>query len=194
MKLVPVALLAIAAIFGLFATISLPSVEVFDVVRVSFTSSGTPLGSTRWGIWGYCYDNTGSNHFNCEHLGLGYNIWGYDVNTRRLVVHVVAFACTVVALGFAFSEAALLVVLASFLAALLSLVSMAMDIVLYVHVRSQSDSGPFIQVHTEFGGAFWMTLIATLACLGAGVIIYFDRNKGANTNSYPRAGALAPSV
>jgi len=172
-----------------------PTTLQFDVVRHSYTSSEVLLSpsSMRWGIWGYC--RYFGHHFTCVHTGLGYQTGGYDVNTRELVVHVVAFAYTVVALGFAFSETALLVVLASFLAAILSLVSMAMDIVLYVQVHKHFVSRvPYIQSHTEFGGAFWMTLIATLACLGAGVIICFDRSRGANTNSYPRARALAPSV
>lgn len=64
-----------------------PTTLQFDVVRVSYTFSGVPPGSLRWGIWGYCYDNTGSNQFSCVHLGLG-----YDVDTRGLVVHVLG-AC-----------------------------------------------------------------------------------------------------
>jgi hypothetical protein len=99
-SLVPAALLAIAAILGLLVTISLPSVPFFDVVRVSsrwiYDVGWTTW--TRWGIWGSCGVDA-SNDFSCFHGGLG-----YDIDTLGLVVHVVAFACTAIALGLAFLE------------------------------------------------------------------------------------------
>jgi len=197
-SLVPVALLAIAVILGLFVTISLPSVHFFDVVRVSVATGGqhskATADSIRWGIWGACYENTGSNHFSCKHFGVGYDVTlglGHTIGasyTRGLVVHAIAFGCTVVALGLAFSETvfmSLLASLVSFLAALLSLIAMAIDIALYLRVHSQSNDVPNVRPNTDFGPAFWMTLIATVACLGAGATICTNRRKGADTYSYP---------
>jgi len=191
-SLVPAALLAIAAILGLLVAISLPSVHFFDIVRVTFSDSGVLTYSERWGIWGGCFGNK-HNRFSCFDDGLG-----YDVDTRGLVVHVVALGCTVVALGLAFSEAvftSLPTLIASFQAALLFLISMAMDIVLYAHVRSVNNYyNPPSVANTGFGPAFWMTLAATLACLGAGFIAYINRGKEAYTNSYSGAGAWVSSV
>jgi len=111
----------------------------------------------------------------------------------------VAFGCTVVALGLAFSVAAftsLPTLLASFQAALLYLISMAMDIVLYEHIRSMNNYNNYYDspsiINTDFGPAFWMT--PTLACLGAGFIAYINRGKEAYPNSYSGAGAWVSSV
>jgi len=190
-----VAFITLATILGFLVTISLPLVHTFDVVRVRFNGVGTAnsVQSVRWGIWGWCEENSGRSDFKCHHTGLAYSITLDSPKgrgsptatiggsyTRGLILHPIAFVSCVVTLLLGFSEQlslSIATVLMSCVSALVTAIALAIDIVLHMRVHHQSDDLKGTKDNTNFGPAYWMTLVQLVLLLLAGGTIYFGHRR-----------------
>jgi hypothetical protein len=145
-------LLGIAFFLSLLASVSLPNVKFYDVVRATFGSAGfTPnnqLSEARWGIWGFCFTISPSPDFICQRTGFGYRTQFADARggvvtisaglTKGQVVHPVATAVLGVAFFLSLSTNVTIVLAASlvtFLGALFSLISLILDVVLFEGIK-----------------------------------------------------------
>ncbi|KAI0753617.1 hypothetical protein C8Q74DRAFT_1211098 [Fomes fomentarius] len=189
-------------------SISLPFLTALDFARVHF-NEGTPTVGTdtnpikelRFGTWGNCAYEVGGNRV-CTPSGNAYGTTIYDAQrqafvnigpswTRGLAIHPVATGVTLVAFLLSLSShvtVTLLASLASFLAALLTLIAFAVDIALYAFVKHEVHKLSGVASNTNTAPAFWMTFVSFLLLLIAGCTVCFGRRKdrldGATSYSY----------
>ncbi|KIM23881.1 hypothetical protein M408DRAFT_76759 [Serendipita vermifera MAFF 305830] len=182
-------ILGVAFILSILISISVPYVRAFDLVRTSY---GTPrtIGTSndqatefRWGIWGVCASlaNSGGD-WQCVSRGYGYDssVGGQDVGaswTRGTVIHPIAAAAIFIAWLLSFSEHLTVLLVASlvaFLGSLLTLIVFAIDIALFVRIKNQMGN---IDGSTSPGPAFWMTLVVLILTAVAGCIVCFGRRR-----------------
>ncbi|KAJ6542731.1 hypothetical protein B0H19DRAFT_1000450 [Mycena capillaripes] len=201
-----------ALILGVLVSISLPFLPALDFVRVHFGSgvstSGDGMTELRFGIWAPCYYNTDGAR-TCFKAGHAYAIGvsnqqrtaGVIIGsswTRGLAVHPVATAVTAIAFAMSFSThhmVTLLASLASFLAALLTLIAFAIDIALYAFVHHEIGKLPDVSGRVNTSAAFWMTFATLLLLLLAGCTVCFGRRKDrmSGAASYPMSSYSKPS-
>jgi hypothetical protein len=179
-------ILGIAFILSLLVSISVPYVRAFDIVRSSFGSAvsagNDQISSARWGIWGPCFEGSGSGDWTCTSTGYAYNsnVGGQVIGkswTRGLVIHPIATAAILVAWLLSFSThltVALIASLVSFLGCVLTLIVFAIDIALFVNVKNKMDN---IGGSTKPGPAFWMTLVVLVLTAVAGCVVCFGRRR-----------------
>ncbi|KIP05684.1 hypothetical protein PHLGIDRAFT_107867 [Phlebiopsis gigantea 11061_1 CR5-6] len=187
-------------------SLSLPYLPAIDIARVHFEGSPTTndaaLTELRYGIWSYCWYVTGGQRY-CSAKGHGYFTVVYNSDrtswqtvgaswTRGLAIHPVACGLAFVAFVLSLSTqitVALLAALASFLAALLTLIAFAIDIALYVYVKHQMRKLTGVIEHTSTAPAFWMTFAAFILLCLAGCTVCFGRRRDrmAGATSYPMA-------
>jgi len=187
-----------AFILSLLVSISVPYIVDFDVVRVKFPTGVTastdgeafePLNQLRLGIWGYCANLRSEE---CVYTGLAYQLQMTGQNnitetikpswTRGLVMAPVATGFILFALSMSFSEhlgMLLIASLMSFMGALVTIIFMAINIALYVYVRSKAKHLG-VSENTNFGPAFWMSLAVLILTLVAGFIVCFFRRRERN--------------
>ncbi|KAF8335873.1 uncharacterized protein EI90DRAFT_268095 [Cantharellus anzutake] len=204
-----VVFIVLATILGVLVTISLPTVDNFDVVRLRTAGAKgtlitTASQSVRWGIWGFCEQSVGSSDFNCHKTGLAYSVMFRSISgggtqtvggsyTRGLVFHPIVLAFCIITLGLSFSKhlvVSLVASLLSFFTCILAILALAIDIVLYLRVRSRANNLSNVRSNTDFGPAFWMTVAQLIFLLLSGCAILLARRQerierdGPNT-SYP---------
>ncbi|GJE95569.1 SUR7/PalI family protein [Phanerochaete sordida] len=190
-------------------SISLPYLPALDFARVHFDGSPSTenggegaLTELRYGIWSYCWYQTSGTR-TCSPKGHGYSTVVYNSDrtswqtvgpswTRGLAVHPVAAGMTFVAFLLSLSThitVALLASLASFLAALLTLIAFAIDIALYVFVKHQMGKLVGVSEHTDTAPAFWMTFVSFILLCLAGCTVCFGRRRDrmAGATSYSMA-------
>jgi len=187
--------LFLALALSFLVSISVPYVVDFDVVRTIFkgtvSGDGISVSEVRLGIWGYCARY--SSDFVCDHTGLAYQYTvsgGANSNTeyvrpswtRGLVMSPVATAFILVSFLASFSSH-LTILLASsllaFMGALVTIIFMAINIALFVYVRSKmNDLGT--SPNTNFGPGFWMSLAVFILCMVAGFIVCFGHRRERN--------------
>jgi len=185
-------ILGIAFILSLLISISVPYVRAFDIARTSWngasgaTVDNNAISAFRWGIWGECALFAQSGDWTCTSTGYAYSatIGGQTVAkswTRGLVIHPIAAAVILVAWLLSFSNhltVLLVASLVSFLGATLTLIVFAIDIALFVHIKSRMDN---VGGSSKPGPAFWMTLVALVLTTLAGCIVCFGRRRHART-------------
>jgi len=199
-----VILLFLAFALSFLVSISAPYITDFDDVRVFLgspgvtgTSSGTPtgaLGEIRFGIWGYCARTTTSSSESCAHDGLAYQMTLAGPNgvsqaikpswTRGLVMSPVATGFIFLAFLASLSEhlgVLLVASLLSFMGALVTLIFMIIDIVLFIYIRNRVKKLG-VSENTNFGPGFWMSLGVFILCLLAGFLVCFGRRRERNAN------------
>ncbi|KAF5336291.1 hypothetical protein D9758_014469 [Tetrapyrgos nigripes] len=207
-------LLFVALVLSFLTSISLPSIHFLDIARIHFgNGQGQNLPKdqliqeARFGIWGYCYYDLNDDS-TCVHTGHGYEFplrasFDGDTNTitvetigaswtRGLAVHPVATVFTAIALGLSVYStvtgniaAALGVLVASLLAAFLTLLAFIIDIALYayVHHKVHEVDGRW---NVDTAPGFWLTFVSLLCILFATCTIFIGRRKaGDSSPSYP---------
>ncbi|KAI9507209.1 hypothetical protein F5148DRAFT_1207473 [Russula earlei] len=138
----------------LLVSVSLPALPTLDVVRCHFTGSAAPHVSTDAESTkgdqnrAYCIYGSQTGHRTCVDPGYGYSVQLLSAAsnvtigvgaTRGLAVHPVATGVTFIALLFSLSSHVTMALFASFLsviAALLTLIALAIDVGLYVIVHN----------------------------------------------------------
>ncbi|KAI0691061.1 hypothetical protein BC835DRAFT_1361741 [Cytidiella melzeri] len=190
-----------------FVSLSLPFLPALDLVRVRFEGIATrgyggqpSLLELRFGTWGYCwYESTGARF--CNTPGHAYTTTVYNADksrwqslppafTRGLAVHPAAAGLTFVALLlslFTNITVALLAAFVTFLAALLTLATLGLDIALYSGVKHRMGKLSGVSQHTEPGTGFWMVFASVALLFLAGCTVCFGRRRDrmAGATSYP---------
>ncbi|KAG8935362.1 hypothetical protein FRC02_008167 [Tulasnella sp. 418] len=187
-------ILFVAFVLSFLVSISVPYIQVFDDVRVKFNAGGVSGASRaidqfRLGIWGYCSHEISSGDWICTRTGVGYAVGFSNASgqteyvraswTRGLVVQPIATGVTFIAFLLSFSSSLGLLLVASllsFFASLVTLIFLAINIALYLYTRSKvNDFG--IDQNTDFGPAFWMSIVTFVLTLISGLIVCFNRNR-----------------
>jgi len=201
---IPGVVILLCAFVLLFLTsISLPHLTAMDITRTHFNGQGSPSSSDaaitqiRFGIWAYCYESDGK--MMCNKTGHGYTVGlrGTDGSsitigsrwTRGLAVHPIAAGVTFVALLFSFSTHMTMTLFASmlsFLAAAITLIAFAIDIVLFAYVKTQMKKLSDVDENTLTGPGFWLTFVSFILLLIAGCTVCIGRRKNStHDSSYP---------
>jgi hypothetical protein len=193
-------LLFCAFIISLLVTISLPDLPTLDIVRCHFSdfnngsvphvSADTEsIKQIRFGVWAYCIYDSQAGHRTCIDPGHGYSVELISASdnvtigpgaTRGLAVHPVAAGVTFIALLFSLSShvtMALFASLLSFIAALLTIIALAIDIALYVIVHDRVHRLHDVQVHTVAAPGVWITLVSLILLLMATCTGWFGRRR-----------------
>jgi len=198
-------LLFIAFVLMLFATISLPYVHEFDIVRANFPNpnltpptGGPPADQVRFGIWAFCIEDAVSEAVSCGPADHGYS-FNFLVNTgsgsptteslgasytKGLIITPIATAIIFVAFLLSFSEhltVTLISSLLSFLSALITLIAFAVDIAVLARLRHILDGVPNSSVDTA--PAFWFTFVAFILLLLAGCTVCCGRRTELRRNN-----------
>jgi ABC-type multidrug transport system fused ATPase/permease subunit len=190
-------LLIVTFVLQVLISVSLPFIPQLNVVNVKFTSHGGSnaanlptvsdvsgdISQLRLGIWGYCgeIDSTGDN--SCINAGSAYGVGVHRHDneetanihpswTRGLVVHPIAAVATFIALIFALSHNLVMILIASLFclfAALLTLIAFAIDIALFVLTKNSVGDLSNTDANTDFGPAFWLTLVSFILLLVSSV-------------------------
>ncbi|EAU87640.1 hypothetical protein CC1G_09101 [Coprinopsis cinerea okayama7 len=197
--------LLVALIVSFLASISLPYLPTLDITRVEFTPSlvENEMTNLRFGIWTSCYYNEEEDK-TCQKNGYAYEV---DVSTadgaeqvvigsswtRGLVVQPLATAVTLVALCLSLSTnlfVALLASLVSFLAAIMHLISFAIQIALFAYVKKKMNDLD-IDAKTKVSPGFWLVFASLLLTLLGGCTVCFGRRRD---KAKKRAAATAAAV
>jgi len=176
-----------AFLLSLIVSVSLPALPTLDIVRCHFTGDAPhvstdteSINEIRFGIWAYCIYDAQSGHRTCINPGHGYTVQLESTSnnitigvsaTRGLAVHPVAAGATFIALLLSLSSHVTLAMFASFLsfvAALLTLVAIAMDIALYTIVHDKLNNLDNVQVRSVVAPGVWVTLASLVLLLMAG--------------------------
>jgi len=183
-----VVLLFVSFILLLLVSISTPFLRPLDITRVKFSSpvpiAGVSTTELRLGIWAYCTEQGGG--FSCGPTARSYSVNVANQQTisktwtRALVVHPIAAAVTLIALGLSLSQHLLVMLLASltaFLAALLTLVAFCIDIALYARVHEVMHRLTGVTENTDTAPGFWLTFVSFVLLLIAGCTVCFGRRR-----------------
>ncbi|KAF8491958.1 hypothetical protein JB92DRAFT_2797328 [Gautieria morchelliformis] len=207
----------VVALFSAFVlqflvSISLPYLDTLDIARVHFNSGKStvsqlqdPISELRLGVWAFCVDSATTGATTCYHTGHGYSVGvtgpqnGQVVNihsswTRGLAVHPAATGIIFIALLSAMSThltVMLVASLLSFLAALVTLVAFAIDIVLFALTKERIHNLRGVASNTDAGPGFWLTLATFLLLLMAGCTVCFGRHRECATSS--KVAPITPS-
>jgi len=190
-------LLFCAFLLSLIVSVSLPALPLLDIVRCHFTGDAPPRVSTdtesikeiRFGIWAYCIYDSQSGHRTCINPGHGYTVQLESTSdaitigagaTRGLVVHSAAAGATFIALLLSLSSRVTLAMFASFLsfiAALLTLIAIAIDITLYTIVHNRVHNLDGVRVRSVVAPGVWITLASLVLLLMAGYTGWLGRRR-----------------
>jgi len=197
-----IVLLTICLVLSFLVSLSLPYLRDLDIVHVNLggisggATSAPTISNVRFGIWSYCTTQAGNGDVTCVPNQLGYSAnfgatGGGDVSigadwTRGLVLHPIATAFVLFAWLLSFSQhftVTLLASLMSFTAAGFTLIALAIDIALFVHVRNTFASVAGVADDTNAGAGLWITLAVLLLLLISGCIVCFGRRRDSRKRS-----------
>ncbi|KAJ7455783.1 pali-domain-containing protein [Mycena latifolia] len=203
-----IACLAIACIFLVLASISLPLFSGLDFVRVTFPNAQPgEMSQLRLGLWAPCsYDGSGQRICVLGGHGYSFRIFSSDEKqsvligssyTRGLAIHPVAAVFTGAALGVSFLQsdnAPVIAMLISFVAAFLTALAFIVDIALLAFVKQQignlANTNPG---STTASSAFWLTFISLILILVSGFTVCFGRRKDVSA-SYPNLSSSGGGI
>ncbi|KAI0669014.1 hypothetical protein C8Q78DRAFT_223961 [Trametes maxima] len=192
------------ALVLLFLTaVSLPYLTSLDAARVKISSAGTTVGSDtravkeiRFGTWGTCWYMISTNGHACSSAGVPYTTTVFNAGrkasvtidggfTQGLLVHPIATAVTLLALGLSFSRHTGFTLLASILAAVLAVVSFGMDMMVFAWAKHQMALLDGVVSSTETAPGLWATIVAFLLLIFASGTVCLgrrrDRKEGAHS-------------
>jgi hypothetical protein len=196
-----VVFLLAATVLLLITSVSLPYLPAIDFVRTHVEQGditvvnaqgrviSTSISQLKLGLWAYCGVESGSR--DCSTTGYAYSFVLRDVKssdsitiksswTRGLAVHPVAAAVSLIALLLSFSThvtVTLFASLASFTAALITLIAFAIDIALFAFVKHEVGKLGDSTFTTNPAPAFWTTFAAFILLLFAGCTVCFGRRR-----------------
>jgi len=194
-----------AFVLSFLTSISLPYLTALDITRAHFKTGvirpgQEDLTQVRFGVWAPCFYNQNGDR-TCYKTGHGYSVSISNADktaniiigpswTRGLAVHPVATGITFIALLLSLSQhitVTLLASLASFLAAVLTLIAFAIDIALFAYVKHQINKLPDVSGSTKTGPGFWLTFVSLILLLLGGCTVCFGRRRDrmAGATSYP---------
>ncbi|TFK24860.1 hypothetical protein FA15DRAFT_669063 [Coprinopsis marcescibilis] len=202
--------LLLALVASFLASISLPYLTSLDVTRVDYVPGtvdilGGESNNLRFGIWTAC--SYSENERTCLRNGIAYVITvttedgarSVEIGaawTRGLVLQPVATAATLIALCLSLASNLFVQLLASllaFFAALVHLISFAIQIALFAYVKNKMDDLE-VDARTRPGAGFWLVFASLILTLLAGCTVCFGRRSEKRKASHRFSQATVPTT